>query len=172
MSTEGPRPYPVVYDPIAGLQYSFPSGYISIPIASAPSSISKIRYATLPTVQTTTSTIFVNSTLGQTIAVGATTNKVRIRMVGNCLVSDQENCYVTIYKDGINLGHATLGMIEVAARGGLEVNAISLEYYDIPADTNAHLYEIWFVSSTGLPVSLKAQNTDSFTLTLEEVTLG
>lgn len=31
MSAEGPKAYPVVYDPQAGLQYGFQTGYVSVP---------------------------------------------------------------------------------------------------------------------------------------------
>jgi hypothetical protein len=36
MSTEGPKPYPVVYDPDSGLQYSFATGYVNIVGSATP----------------------------------------------------------------------------------------------------------------------------------------
>ena len=167
MSAEGPKEYPVIYDPIIGLEYSFTSGYIPI-IVAAPVVVPQTQFASLATPQVITSTIFVDSTLGQNIAVSDASNKIRVRLVGNLYVSNGEDCFITIYKDGVNLSDNN-GLILVKARGGNEVNAVAIELYDTPIDTASHSYEVWFRTGSGQTCVLKAQTPDIVTLTLEEV---
>lgn len=106
-----------------------------------------ISSTTTPTITSSTTFYAVNG-MSSTVQLSSSQNLIRITLAGNLFASDgTQPPYVTLKRDGINLGDMTYGMSGCLG-GGISISCpVGLKFYDYPQDTNSHIYQVFVRSS-------------------------
>jgi hypothetical protein len=160
----GPKPYPVIYDPITNtLQFPFDGSYLTVPI-SGSATIPNVVMATYSGSQTFQGADFTNfQSLTPTFSVTITpsSSTAKIKLSGHLFMqADLSNGSsiptgrLSIWRDGVNLcPHSWICSIDFAPETlggstGFQSVSIPITWLDTPGDTNPHVYEIKVTAQT------------------------
>ena len=132
--------------------------------ASGFGKVLQVVNATYGSVETTTSTSFVATSLTASITPSSTSSKILVLLHMNLRQDGGENVAGTIYRDTTNLGDATWGMGRNYSPSSNHTN-FSFNWLDSPSTTSSTTYTLYFRSHTGgIVYSSAGSPTGSITL--------
>ena len=92
----------------------------------------------------TSSQSFVATNLSATITPKFNTSKVFIMISGDCNTNADDNeMYITIYRDSTNIGDSSYGFANAASYEGRLHSAVSINYLDSPSTTSSVEYKVY-----------------------------
>jgi hypothetical protein len=139
----------------------------TLPKAQLPTgSILQVLTDTQPGEQSTSSTSFTNTALSITITPTSATSKIFLLYTGSAGNDGTQESYLTIARNGTNLGNSTNGMMRIwfNGSGSYHFGGFSMSFLDSPATTSAITYTVQFRTNSGLVYISGANSTDSFTV--------
>lgn len=146
--------------------------------AKIPGTIAQMKFSSSTVSTAVSSTTFMPvSNIYQSITLSRPTSYVRISLTGNLstILDSDQPAYITIFRDTINLGDASLGLSDITLTNSLSNGVLTLpvgiQILDAPGDTNAHTYQPYIrVSTSGHTAEFPYEGTGY--LLLEEITQG